>query len=276
MIPLAQQTGSFMGRPRTIPIELLDKAVADYETSKSCVKSAKKYGLVVATLYKELARRGIERVGLEIFRKERLRKLPDISEVKRLYDSGMTPTEIGKKYGAGNFAVIAALRKAGIERRPRGNSQIELTGEHRARLMELYDAGYNYAQIAGLMGLAPSTISRIFRREGIFAKKNARERHGSWKGGRIKNSQGYMSVLVDADDPMASMRNHIGYVLEHRLVMARSLGRVLERRETVHHINGDVGDNRLENLQLRHGPHGKGAKYVCNACGSHDISPTNL
>ena len=41
-----------------------------------------------------------------------------------------------------------------------------------------------------------------------------------------------------------------GYVMEHRLIVAQALGRVLTRAETVHHMNHNPTDNRLENLAL--------------------------
>ncbi len=106
----------------------------------------------------------------------------------------------------------------------------------------------------------------------------------NWKnGGRFKLPGGYWGRLIYPDHPFYAMGAKRGprtrdarHVLEHRLVMAESLGRPLERHETVHHKNGDRTDNRLENLQLRSGKHGNGIVYRCRSCGSHDIEAREL
>lgn len=72
----------------------------------------------------------------------------------------------------------------------------------------------------------------------------------NWRGGRIIQD-GYMTVFLHPDDFFYSMRfKSKPYVLEHRLIMAKHLGRCLQSWEIIHHKNGDRLDNRIENLEL--------------------------
>ena len=80
-----------------------------------------------------------------------------------------------------------------------------------------------------------------------------REQRGAnnphWRGGRHLKG-GYVMLRLEPEDPFYSMQGNDGYTREHRLVMAKHLGRFLRTWEVVHHINGIKDDNRLENLQL--------------------------
>lgn len=70
----------------------------------------------------------------------------------------------------------------------------------------------------------------------------------NWKGGKTvgsKKSGGYVYIWSPKHP-----NNHGGYVSEHRLVVENSIGRFLEPKEVVHHINNNPKDNRIENLML--------------------------
>lgn len=64
-------------------------------------------------------------------------------------------------------------------------------------------------------------------------------------------SDGYITEYDEA---------HGRYVLQHRLVMERMLGRQLEKGEKVHHKNSDRTDNRPENLEIIIGHHFSGKR----------------
>ncbi len=74
--------------------------------------------------------------------------------------------------------------------------------------------------------------------------------HDHWNGGRFKIATGYILVYVGANSPYKAMCQKSTYILEHRLIMAKHLGRLLDSWEIVHHRNGIKDDNRLANLEL--------------------------
>ena len=81
------------------------------------------------------------------------------------------------------------------------------------------------------------------------AKENYKipENTPRWKGGRRQhNPAGYISIRM----PTHPFKTNEGYVLEHRLIMEKHLGRYLAPIEVVHHINKIKDDNRIENLKL--------------------------
>ena len=87
-----------------------------------------------------------------------------------------------------------------------------------------------------------------------------RENHPNWTGGRGIDSSGY--VLVNLGDGQR--------VREHRIIAEEILGRTLESREIINHINGDKTDNRPDNLavltKVEHGSHNI-MSYRCPQCG---------
>lgn len=78
-----------------------------------------------------------------------------------------------------------------------------------------------------------------------LSDKKIGENNHNWQGGyRILN--GY-KMLKQYEHPF---RNCQDYVFEHRIVMEQHIGRYLTKDEIIHHKNGILTDNRIENLQL--------------------------
>lgn len=119
---------------------------------------------------------------------------------------------------------------------------------------------------------------------GAIGVRRSNAERAAAPGSTTVTSMGYVLERVAHDDPFVGMSgrgagrvggrggNNALRILQHRLAMARALGRPLASHESVHHLNGDRTDNRLENLQLRSGPHGAGQVARCADCGSTHVT----
>lgn len=145
------------------------------------------------------------RIGLS---HPRSRKL-DSAEVKRLYDSGFSPAEIGKRLGVSDHTIRERLKQSGINFRSRAEA-IKLQYKRSGRKSAMF----------GLTG--PDCPN--------------------WKGGKTI-SHGY--ALIHAPNHPRAVK---GYVREHILVWEKHHGRMLPDGWIIHHMNGKSLDNHPENL----------------------------
>ncbi len=84
-----------------------------------------------------------------------------------------------------------------------------------------------------------------------FCKHNVGPNHQRWRGGRVKKSE-YEGTKIRSGY----------YLLTHRVIMAKTLGRSLRKGEIVHHVNRKTLDNKPENLAL------------CSNVGAHNWCKT--
>lgn len=99
-------------------------------------------------------------------------------------------------------------------------------------------------------GLEPFTINDLKNLIEKAVSEKIKKSKGQSKGTK-RIIGGYIFVrcpLTIKDVPYISMCRN-GWVPEHRLIMAKHLGRILVKGEVVHHKNGITSDNRIQNLE---------------------------
>jgi transposase-like protein len=231
------------------------------------VHIAKALGIGSTSVYRALLRFGIkpskeQRRPKNDWRRKHTKEQE--LEIARRYELGDPVRAIARDFGCHSMTVNNIVHRLGVQIRPTGGRWREWSQQETAEIVARFQSGEPMEQIAASYNTHPSQVARLTK-GALGGKRRKAIRYGN-----------YLGVYVPSDDPLACMRNSAGYVSEHRLVMARGLGRPLLMSETVHHINGDPLDNRLENLQLRQGRHGKGHSYRCRVCGSTDVEAVSL
>ena len=85
-----------------------------------------------------------------------------------------------------------------------------------------------------------------------YKRNNPNGRFGklasNWKGGRRLAGTGGRYIHIYKPEHSKSDSN--GYVMEHRLIMEKKIGRYLTSEEIVHHKDGDGHNNKIYNLEL--------------------------
>lgn len=235
---------------------------------------AKEMGIGHSSVLRILAKHGVKSPGRERYLTEARRFSDEQAAVlAERYQAGAIVADLVAEFGGSFYSVKKAIRSQGVTLRE-NPAPLSRPGELE-EILRLRAEGMSQLHISLRVGRSQPFVSKVLVEHLGGLEKRSGERHWSWRGG-VNKAGGYLLEQVAKDDPLASMRNSSGYVLQHRLVMARSLGRPLLRSETVHHLNGDGTDNRLENLQLRQGKHGKHVVMVCADCGSHNLKPAKI
>lgn len=244
-------------------VKVQREIVSEYKKGESTCEIGKRRKMNPTSIRTILVRHGVKLRDKATFAKFD-KKFRDA--VVDEYMKGGSTHGVAQSNGMAYGTLRKELLKRGVLRTtPYGEMSDDTMSEIFVRWMD----GVSQTRIGKDFGISQVKVGMLLRRMGVIAgKRNSGDKHGAWKGGVFKNSQGYVMEWVHPADPFGSQDGH---VLQHRLVMMRHLGRALEPHETVHHINGNRADNRIENLQLRNGKHGKGSVLHCRQCGSHDI-----
>jgi hypothetical protein len=192
------------------------------------------------------------------------------------YKAGGRVALIGKPYGYDYKTTRRVLVEEGLEIRPAGGPRHPPIAPV-SKLLRWHKSGLSCRQIAIRLSTYPNKIADALRDAG-HEISDGRTRRGSaspiFKGKRRPEPEGYFTIVLDPHEYWLRGSRSGTDMLEHRLVMARSLGRPLLDNETVHHKNGDKGDNRLVkghelqcpgkccNLELWANSHGPGQRVA--------------
>jgi hypothetical protein len=129
--------------------------------------------------------------------------------------------------------------------------------DRRELIASLADGRYA-SEIAKIVGCRTKYVHKILNRPEYKHLQRPKvgpprgDLNPAWTGGRVIQRCGRVLSPAPTGHPLARIYSYkkIGRVLEHRLVMEKTLGRFLEEKEVVDHIDGCVLHNDPKNLRV--------------------------
>lgn len=250
---------SLLPRENTLESKMLpekEKIISDFELGSIIASDlAKKYGVSKAAVWKVFRSWGVDTSKPHFsINKNALDRHKD--EIVEAYSKDLVSARaIAARYGVSYKTARESLIRWGVLRRGRVSLNPFLRDKEWLR-KKYEEEKMSVREIAELSGSTIGSVhSSLFwagiKMRSIEESRNITQRptgvdHHLFRGGRRKTKRGYVYIL----EPKHPFATTDGYVMEHRLVFEKSIGRYLTPSEVINHRNGLKDDNRIENLEL--------------------------
>jgi DNA invertase Pin-like site-specific DNA recombinase len=165
-------------------VDKIPQIIELYKRYGTGEKVAKELDITLYMVYKHLRANGIEPK-----KNGQWQQKVDLQTVIHLYESGMSTTQIAKRFNMSATSVWERLHNAGIQLRDNIEGMVAVGYKKRGpdeEILKMYQDGMNAAQIARSYGLKDQkTILEVLHKHNIKIEIHA-ERSPHWKGGKLK------------------------------------------------------------------------------------------